>query len=68
MLKYMNKNALFKPLYNKEKEKCKKCDNGRCSLPLEENRKYLIVGISDSNKFILDGWGSMEFQPECFIE
>lgn len=68
MLRYIDKTIIFKPLHNKEKEKCKKCDHGRCNLPLEEDKKYLVIAISDSDKFILHGWGSMEFHPECFID
>ena len=59
--------VIFKPKHNKEEIKCKQCDHGRCNLPLIENEIYKVVNIKDE-MYQLMGWGSMLFNPECFID
>ena len=60
-------NVIFKPLYEDAQHpySCTKCDHGKCKLPLEVNKEYIVVNIED-DKFMLMGWGSMRFNPECF--
>ena len=46
---------------------CVACDHGKKKLPLVPGEVYQVLEVNKEGFYILMGWGSMIFDPKCFV-